>query len=144
MRVRACALIREEGKILTLVYHYPNGDVYAIPGGNLEQGETLASCLVREYREELGLEIEVGPLLYVGDMQANEFIKQTVHVVFEGRIISGKPALNPEHTSAADVCWLDIQTDHAMLYPSINAALLEDDGKPFGRYLGDCMARQWA
>ena len=40
---------------------------WTLPGGKLEYGETLQQCLAREMREETGLAVEVGELLYVCD-----------------------------------------------------------------------------
>lgn len=37
------------------------------PGGGLEWGEGMKECLVREFQEELNLEIEVGELFYCTD-----------------------------------------------------------------------------
>ena len=39
----------------------------SLPGGKAEDGETLAAALVRDMREETGLDGEPGPLLYVCD-----------------------------------------------------------------------------
>lgn len=37
-----------------LISHEVNTDYYSIPGGGLEEGETLEECCVREVREETG------------------------------------------------------------------------------------------
>ena len=40
---------------------------WSLPGGTLEHGETISSCLVREMKEETGLDIKVKDLLYICD-----------------------------------------------------------------------------
>ena len=47
------------------------------PGGGLEHGEGLKDCLVREFKEELNLEIEVKELIYLTDFfQESAFDKK--------------------------------------------------------------------
>ena len=41
------------------------GQQYALPGGHLEFGETLALCMSREVYEEAGLNVEADKLVYV-------------------------------------------------------------------------------
>ncbi|HWP34871.1 MAG TPA: (deoxy)nucleoside triphosphate pyrophosphohydrolase [Thermodesulfobacteriota bacterium] len=59
----AAALLEEEGRLL--IAQRPAGahlaGVWEFPGGKREAGESWEACLARELREELGLEIEVGP-----------------------------------------------------------------------------------
>ena len=37
------------------------------PGGGLEFGEGIKDCLIREFKEELDIDIEVGTLVYLND-----------------------------------------------------------------------------
>ncbi|WP_156647122.1 NUDIX hydrolase [Lentibacillus sp. JNUCC-1] len=54
-RVTNCILLNE-GHILLL--KKPSRGWYAIPGGKMEQGETIKESVTREFREETALELE--------------------------------------------------------------------------------------
>ena len=60
----AAAVIERDGKVLIARRKAPfMGYSWEFPGGKLEDNETLEDCLKREIREELAIEIEVGPLI---------------------------------------------------------------------------------
>src|SRR5579859_6359738 len=40
---------------------YPN--MWGLPGGHIEEGETPSQCILREMKEELGIELEAAPLV---------------------------------------------------------------------------------
>lgn len=58
--IQASAVLVTEEKIRDLT-------VVKFPGGGLEMGEGLRDCLVREWKEELGLDISVGEHFYTTD-----------------------------------------------------------------------------
>lgn len=147
IKVRACGMYWRGDCLLTLVYHYPKGHIYALPGGGLDEGETLAEAVVREFREEVGVEASVGELKYVADMPGVGDVPQRVHVVFEVKAIEGEPELNRQETSAADIAWLSKdRLAEVQLYPDIKKALVDDaaDNSGRARYLGNSMSRDWA
>jgi ADP-ribose pyrophosphatase YjhB (NUDIX family) len=78
-------VVIEDGRILLLNQDADAGRSWSLPGGKLEDGETLAGALVREMKEETGLDVEPGRLLYVCD----HLPAQVVHMTFEARRVGG-------------------------------------------------------
>ena len=77
---------RQDGKML-VVWNKRYGR-WAMPGGKVEEGETLADALVREMQEETGLDVEPGRLLYVCDHLPGNGT-HVVHLTFEARRTGG-------------------------------------------------------
>ncbi|GAB3523609.1 NUDIX hydrolase [Emticicia fontis] len=126
MKIRTAVVIIENEKILTMHYQYGGQDVYNLPGGNLEFGESLTLALARELDEELGVKVEIGELMMVGEVHFPDPQKQTIHFIFEGEITEGTPLLNAEQTSALAIRWLSIkELGSVNLYPNICKSLKE-------------------
>lgn len=65
--VRVYGLLVDRGRLL-VSDEYIKGQFYTkLPGGGLEMGEGTKDCLVREFKEETGLKIEVGAHVYTTD-----------------------------------------------------------------------------
>jgi 8-oxo-dGTP diphosphatase len=58
-------LLLEDERVLMVRNRWPEGEVWALPGGFSPPGEALPETVRRELREETGLEVEVGNLAYV-------------------------------------------------------------------------------
>ncbi|MCC6466573.1 MAG: NUDIX domain-containing protein [Planctomycetes bacterium] len=68
IRVAARALIIEEGRLLVMTYRDEQGSWCVTPGGGIAKGETLGEGLRREVREELGIEVAPGDVVYVREL----------------------------------------------------------------------------
>jgi 8-oxo-dGTP diphosphatase len=60
-----CAIIVENGRVLATrrSERMPHPLKWEFPGGKLKDGESPERCIVREIREELGVEVEVRQVL---------------------------------------------------------------------------------
>jgi 8-oxo-dGTP diphosphatase len=126
MKVRPSIAIVENNQILLMRYRYGDTDVYNLPGGNVDKGETLTETVVRELMEELGIEVEVGKMILSGDVIMPEGKEDVLHCVFEGKIQSGKPILNPKETSALAVVWMPLEDLNGLkMYPNVGKYLFK-------------------
>ena len=103
LRVRACGLLkRSDGALLCALHRGvgPAGRLWVPPGGGVEFGETLAQTLAREFAEEAGLAITVGPLVAVF-----EFVESPLHAIelfYEVAAQGGSPTLGQDPEWPAD------------------------------------------
>lgn len=128
MNIRpAIFILNAKSELLTMHYRYGNEDVYNLPGGNLEFGETMAHTLLRELQEELLIDIEVGSLRCVAEVHFPEKQMHTIHCIFNGKITQGEPILNPTETKALGIRWIPWERlSEVNLYPNITEALVEN------------------
>jgi 8-oxo-dGTP diphosphatase len=124
MKVRPSIAIIENNRILLMRYRYGDTDVYNLPGGNVDKGETLTETVVRELMEELGIKVEIGKMILSGDVIMPEGKEDVLHCVFEGKILAGKPILNPKETSALELVWMPlVGLDELEMYPNVGKHL---------------------
>lgn len=60
-------LINSSDEVLLSDERYLGQEFTKFPGGGLQIGEGLKDCLIREFKEELGIQITVGELIYLTD-----------------------------------------------------------------------------
>src|SRR6266568_4306337 len=89
-RIGVYALIFNGESIL--LAHRRDIDWWNLPGGGMEAGETVDEAIIREVREETGLEVEVDQLVGV----YSKPLKQEVVLAFRCRVISGTPRATRE------------------------------------------------
>lgn len=61
----ARAIIIENGKFLAMYRNKYGSEYYTLVGGRVQENESIGEALVREVREETGLKIKSGQLVYI-------------------------------------------------------------------------------
>ncbi|MCZ6662175.1 MAG: NUDIX hydrolase [Actinobacteria bacterium] len=121
------AIVRD-GKILLIKRrNEPGKGLWAVPGGKVEYGETLRDAAVREVKEETGLDIVVGPLIWSG-----ESISVHGHLVlidFLGSVLGGELAASDD---AEQALWVDVEKANELaLTPTMHDLLAElEEARP--------------
>ncbi|OLB72535.1 hypothetical protein AUI06_01135 [archaeon 13_2_20CM_2_52_21] len=76
-------IVNKEGKIL-LTKSHKWFDKYTLPGGHIEVGETMKEAVIREVKEEVGLDVEVAEILLMQEaVFAEEFWKRKHFIFFD-------------------------------------------------------------
>ena len=85
---RITAIIIQDGKLLLLKQDTDNGRSWSLPGGKQEPHESVGEALVREVKEETGLDVTPDRLLYVADHVASPE-KRILHITFKANVVGG-------------------------------------------------------
>lgn len=90
MQVRVTGILIEDEKVLLVKQKVANRN-WSLPGGRVENGETLEEAMIREMREETGLEVKIKNLLYVCDKP--DASPSLLHITFLLERIEGEITL---------------------------------------------------
>lgn len=94
------------------------GGLWEFPGGKLDTGESYPDCLRRELREELGIEVAVGPMLAAIE---HAYPEKTVRIHFyRCALTSGVPSA----IECADLEWITADQLDQFVFPPADSALL--------------------
>jgi 8-oxo-dGTP diphosphatase len=100
---------------------------WALPGGFVDEGETIEAAAVREAREETGLDVRLEQLLYVYSDPRRDPRKHTLSAVFVGRA-AGEPSAGDDAAQARAFAWDALPSplafDHAAILADARRFLL--------------------
>jgi ADP-ribose pyrophosphatase YjhB (NUDIX family) len=99
----AAIVFDEAGRVLLVRRGRPPGEgLWTVPGGKLEPRERLADAVVREVREETGLEVECGSLVAVVERQGDTW--HFVILDYRATLVGGTLRAADD---ASDARWVD-------------------------------------
>ncbi|MEV4413198.1 NUDIX domain-containing protein [Catellatospora sp. NPDC049609] len=133
------AVVEDEFGRILLQRRTDSGN-WALPGGTMELGETIEQCVVREVREETGLDIEITGLvgIYTDPRHvvayADGEVRQQFSIAYRGRIVGGSIAVSAESTEVRFVHPADF--DRLPIHETTRLRLRHHLSDPVTPYLG--------
>jgi ADP-ribose pyrophosphatase YjhB (NUDIX family) len=106
--VAVTAFVQDDAGRVLLIRRSDN-DLWALPGGGQDFGEYIAETVVRETKEESGIDVEVAGLIgvYTNPNHVVEYsdgeVRQQFSLCFRARAIGGTPTPSDE---SSDVRWI--------------------------------------
>jgi ADP-ribose pyrophosphatase YjhB (NUDIX family) len=89
-RIRVSMILRRERRILLIRHEKGGREVWLLPGGGVNAGESLVDALKREVAEECGIEDDMpieGPVALVDSISPEGSPgKHVVHIIFAGHL----------------------------------------------------------
>lgn len=126
----------DEGKVLLI--HKTDNNLWALPGGGHEIGESIADTVVREVKEETGYDVAVERVtgLYTNPRHVMAYddgeVRQQFSIAFRARLLGGQAATSSESKAVEWVAGEDIAG--LELHPSMRLRIehaLEDRDGPY-------------
>ncbi|MEV5111001.1 NUDIX hydrolase [Bacillus sp. LBA3-1-1.1] len=136
MQVRVTGILIEDEKILIVKQKVANRN-WSLPGGRVENGETLEEAMIREMREETGLEVKIKKLLYVCDKP--DASPSLLHITFLLERIEGEitlPSNEFDHNPIQDVQMVPIKDLSQYGFSQTFITLISDGFANAGSYQG--------
>ncbi len=123
MRRRSMAFVFRDEKILIEKIHFDNRIFYTIPGGGIEEGETPEETVLRELKEECGLEGTIVKKMgiFMTKGEGSEEYAFEVYVPDDQEPVTGSdPEWPADDQPLKEVCWMRLdeisERDRAFLW----------------------------
>jgi ADP-ribose pyrophosphatase YjhB (NUDIX family) len=126
----------EDGRLL--MAKRTNNNLWSIPGGTMEPGETIAETAVRAAKEETGIDVEVVSLvrIYSNPQQVVAYsdgeVRPQFSICFACRPIGGELATSDETSEVG--CFSPIEIEAVDIHPSIRLRIqrfLDNRDEPY-------------
>jgi len=129
-----------EGKVVTVRHRAGDSVYHLLPGGGVSYRETLEQSLLREIKEETGLDARIGAPMLLSDTIDPHGSRHLVNITFAAEIVGGSITTDPDDDRVEAVDLFEPERLRSLdLRPPIADALLgwlEDGPSATAHYLG--------
>ncbi|MFC5382163.1 NUDIX hydrolase [Aquipuribacter nitratireducens] len=115
------AVTDEDGRLLLI--HKTDNDLWALPGGGHEVGESISDTVVREVKEETVYDVEVTDIVgtYTNPRHVMAYddgeVRQQFSICFRAKLVGGEARTSSESKA---VEWVDVsRVDELPMHPSM-------------------------
>lgn len=141
--IRVYGILLDAAKGILVADEQLEGKAFTkFPGGGLHFGEGPRDCLVREWMEELGEQVEVTAHFYTTDFFQRSFFNPAVQVISIYYLVKLPENSNTLTTSGADLAFAEKRSDAALRWiapDAFNASILSF---PIDRIVGAMIEEQ--
>jgi len=124
LRVRVGGIIVIEGKLLLIAHKKDNQVYWLLPGGGVDYGESAGEALVREFKEELNIDISVHDLALVCDSIDPDGKRHILNLCFNCSLDGGDLSLGNDLRLHDFSFFPQEDIIHTKIYPPINKNLV--------------------
>lgn len=138
MKIRITAVVLRNDNILLVEQNVDNARGWSLPGGGLEEGETLEDGIVRELIEETGVTVKVKELLYLCDYIRND--RHVVHMTFLAEAPNdeiGETTPGLDENPIKSISYVPIDKIENYGFSKKFKSLIKNDFPNKGSYMGD-------
>ncbi len=128
----------DHGRILLI--HKTDNDLWALPGGGHDIGESIGETVVREVREETGYEVEVTGIIgtYTNPNHVMAYddgeVRQQFSIAFRAKVIGGEARTSDE---SKEVDWVEpAHMDALEIHPSMRMRIQHYLDRRTSPYIG--------
>lgn len=126
--VRVYGILIEDDKLLVSDEHIKGMNITKLPGGGLEFGEGTVECVVREFKEELDLDVEVTDHFYTTDFFVHSAFNTNSQVI---SIYYRVKAKSPVAVRISEVPFDFVKKDGAQSFRWVDCRMLSESDFTF-------------
>lgn len=129
MRVEVRALIVHDGTVVVNEERRQGRPRLSLPGGRVDRWESTGEALVREVKEELGVDVDCGEFVCAFEV-VKRFRLQDLNLVFAATLKNADDAARLQHVGLSDAAAAEV-------FPPVLESLLRVPADGDGHWLGN-------